>query len=103
MRKATIVLAALLLVGCAAASSQYREPPTAEQMKAVRNGMTPAEVEQVLGPPTGRTETYRSGETVTAWRMEARMQGIRNAWFNVHYRDGKVVKTSESFDYLSMP
>jgi uncharacterized protein YcfL len=91
----------LLLAGCG--TSQYREPPTEQQKKAVQVGMTPAEVEQVLGPATGRTESYRSGETVTGWRMEARMQGIRNAWFNVHYRDGKVVKTSESFDYLSMP
>jgi hypothetical protein len=97
-----IALIALLLAGCA--SAQYREPLNDAQKKAVRNGMTPAEVEQVLGPATGRTDAYRSGETVTGWRMEARgMQGIRNAWFNVHYRDGKVVKTSESFDYLSMP
>ena len=101
MKRYLALLIAVLVAGCAI--PQYREPPTNEQKAAVRNGMTPAEVEQVLGPATGRTESYRSGETVTGWKMDTYMQGIRNAWFNVHFRDGKVVKTSESFDYLSMP
>ena len=100
MKKSILLLA--LLAGCA--SVQYREPPTDAQRQAVRNGMTAAEVEQALGgPPTGRTESYASGETVAGWKIDTHFQGIRNAYFNVHYRDGAVVRTSESFDYLSMP
>jgi hypothetical protein len=95
--KKYLVLAALV-AGCAAAAPQ-QEALSDDKKAAVRVGMTVAEVEQLLGKP-GSTETYKSGETVSGWRMPGKRPGVRNAWFNVHYRDGKVVKTSESFDYI---
>lgn len=97
MRK--IVLALALLAGCVA----YREPPSEAQMAAVRNGMSPAEVEQILGAPDGGTATYASGETVSGWKVPVRFAGIRFAYFNVHYRGSRVVRTSESYDYYSTP
>jgi hypothetical protein len=95
--KRYLVLAALI-AGCATAAPQ-QEPLGDDKKAAVRVGMSVAEVEQLLGRP-GSTENYKSGETVSGWRMPGKRAGVRNAWFNVHYRDGKVVKTSESFDYI---
>jgi len=102
MRKLVVLVA--LLAGCAAVTSQYREPPSEAQMTAVKVGMTSPEVAQALGgPPNGGVSTFRSGETVEGWMLPVRFGGIRAAYFNVHYRDGKVVRTSESYDYLSVP
>lgn len=93
-----------LLSGCAAMPSG--EPLTEQRVAAVRNGMSTAEVEQLLGRPDGGTATYASGETVSGWRLPVRGAGIgdgagiRDAYFNVHYRDGKVARTSRSADYV---
>ena len=95
MRKIVLLLA--LLAGCAA--SPYREPPGDAQMAAVRNGMSVAEVEQLLGPPDGGTSVFGE-ETVTGWRTPVRGHGVRAAYFNVHFRGGKVVRTSRSVEYL---
>ncbi|HKX39307.1 MAG TPA: hypothetical protein VJN20_11675 [Burkholderiales bacterium] len=101
--KKSILLAALL-AGCAAGTFEYREPPSEAQMAAIKVGMTSPEVAQALGgPPNGGVSTFRSGETVEGWMLPVRFGGIRAAYFNVHYRDGKVVRTSESYDYLSVP
>ena len=86
--------------GCAAGGAgQYREPPSEAQMASVKAGMDRAAVERILGSPTGGVNTFKSGETVVAWLMPGKRPGVLRAYFNVHLRDGKVVRTSESFDY----
>jgi len=86
--------------GCAAGGAgQHREPPSEAQMASIKAGMEPAEVERILGAPNGGVNTFKSGETVTAWLMAGKRPGVLRAYFNVHYREGKVVRTSESFDY----
>jgi hypothetical protein len=63
--------------------------------------MTPAEVEQILGRPTGGTATYGGGEdseTVSGWSLPTRGR-VRAEYFNVHYLGGKVVRTSRSAEY----
>ena len=93
------ILLAGLAAGCAAGSFQYREPPSEAQMASVKAGMDRAAVERILGSPTGGVNTFKSGETVVAWLMPGKRPGVLRAYFNVHLRDGKVVRTSESFDY----
>jgi hypothetical protein len=96
-------IAAFLLAsaaGCAAGGTgQHREPPSAAQMASIQPGMERAEVERILGAPTGGVNTFKSGETVVAWLMAGKRPGVLRAYFNVHFRDGKVERTSESFDY----
>jgi hypothetical protein len=90
---------ALLILALAASSAVAA--PSEEQMAAVRAGMTPAEVERVLGQPDGGSSTYGRGdkaETVTAWRLPVRGR-VSAEYFNVHYRDGKVVRTSRNAEY----
>jgi len=93
-----VIVLLALLAGCAAA--EVREPVSEAQMARVRNGMERAEVERLLGAPNGGTATYGSGETVSGWVLPVRRAGVRASYFNVHYRDGRVVRTSNSFDYL---
>lgn len=90
MRK---LLALVFLAGCVTAA----QPLSEERMAAVRNGMSPGEVEQLLGRPDGGTVRYMSGETVSGWRVPLLRGGASAAYFNVHYRDGRVVRTSRSF------
>ena len=98
MRKTLALL--VLLGGCAAAP--VAEPPREEQMAAVRAGMAPAQVEELLGRPSGGTATYGSGETVSGWGLPR--QGVMLiSYFNVHYRDGKVARTSRSFEPTCHP
>ena len=75
--------------------------PSEEQMGTVRAGMTPAEVQQILGQPDGGSSTYGRGdnaETVTSWLLPTRGR-VRAEYFNVHYRGGKVVRTSRNAEY----
>lgn len=96
MKSAVLILA--LLAGCASATGPAGTPPSEERMAAVRAGMTPAEVEQILGRPTGGTATYGGVETVSGWSLPTRGR-VRAEYFNVHYRGGKVVRTSRSAEY----
>lgn len=99
MKSAVLILA--LLAGCASATGPAGTPPSEERMAAVRAGMTPAEVEQILGRPTGGTATYGAGEhseTVSGWSLPTRGR-VRAEYFNVHYLGGKVVRTSRSAEY----
>jgi len=97
MKRSILILALL----AAAATGPAVAQPTEQQMGAVRTGMTPAEVEQVLGQPTGGSSSYGRGdsaETVIAWRLPTRGR-VSAEYFNVHYRGGKVVRTSRSAEY----
>ncbi|HZM35297.1 MAG TPA: hypothetical protein VFC18_12495 [Burkholderiales bacterium] len=98
MRKGIVMLALAAWVG---AAGQALAQPSDQQMASVRSGMTPAEVRQILGEPDGGTATYGRGaqaETVTSWLLPTRGR-VRAEYFNVHYRDGKVVRTSRNAEY----
>ena len=93
MKKALLILAL--------AASPVLAAPSEDQMAAVRAGMTPAEVQLILGQPDGGTATYGRGdnaETVTSWLLPTRGR-VRAEYFNVHYRGGKVVRTSRNAEY----
>ena len=65
----------------------------------VRPGMTPEQVSRLLGPY--RTVQYfpLSGETVWDWNVD-NMSGPGTATrFNVHFKDGKVVRTSRTYEF----
>jgi hypothetical protein len=83
--------------GCGTAPPPQRAP-SAEAMASVREGMTMEQVEAALGKPTD-VDTYGKGvETVWSWRLAG--AGASAVWFNVHFRDGKVTRTSRSVDYI---
>ncbi|HKX39308.1 MAG TPA: outer membrane protein assembly factor BamE [Burkholderiales bacterium] len=94
-------LVAVVLLGTAPACSTAPAPqraPSAEAMASVREGMTMEQVEAALGKPTD-VDTYGKGaETVWSWRVGG--AGPSAVWFNVHFRDGKVTRTSRSVDYI---
>jgi hypothetical protein len=64
----------------------------------VEPGMTVAQVDRLLG--RYRQEVYfsLSGETVRDWNVPSMGPGIAT-YFNVHFKDGRVVRTSRSFIY----
>jgi len=96
----SILLALALPVALlACAVPTMSKAPSERAMARVQPGMSTAEVEQLLGRPDGGTATYLSGETVSGWRVPLARGGATAAYFNVHYRDGKVVRTSRSFEY----
>jgi hypothetical protein len=83
--------------GCGTAPAPQRAPG-AEAMANVREGMTMEQVEAALGKPSD-VDTYGKGvETVWSWRIGG--AGPSAVWFNVHFRDGKVTRTSRSVDYI---
>ena len=65
----------------------------------VQVGMSEAEVARRLGPY--RTEVYfsLSGETVRDWNVDNTGNPGLATLFNVHFRDGQVVRTSTSYVY----
>lgn len=86
----------------ATAAGQVLTQPSDPQMASVRAGMTPTEVEQVLGKPDAGTAIYGPGdeaETVSSWLLSTRGRRARAEYFNVHYRAGKVVCTSRNVEY----
>lgn len=96
----SVLVAAFLLAamaGCGTAPAPQRAP-SGESMASVREGMTMEQVEAALGKPTD-VDTYGKGvETVWSWRVGG--AGPSAVWFNVHFRDGKVTRTSRSVDYI---
>lgn len=67
----------------------------------IQVGMSEAEVMRRLGP--FRTEVYfsLSGETVRDWNVDNTMNPGVATHFNVHLREGKVVRTSISLVYMN--
>lgn len=99
--RALLLLLALLAAGCGTVTRWT--PPSDAQMAGVKAGMSPAEVQAALGSaPDGGNATSPQGETVASWRIP-QAGVVRTAYFNVHYRDGRVVRTSRSFDVLAAP
>jgi hypothetical protein len=102
VRAKEILLLLALLAGCAAAPTW--QPPTEEQMAAVKEGMSRAEVEKALGgAPDGGTERNRAGETVSAWRLQGAAAKGDTIYFQVHYRNGRVTRTTREGLWPQVP
>jgi hypothetical protein len=100
--RALVLLVFLAAAGCG--TMPRWQPPSEAQMASVKAGMTPAEVQAALGASAdGGSSTSPQGETVSSWRIALGGGSLQTAYFNVHYREGKVVRTSRSLDVLSIP
>lgn len=78
------VLAASILIGCAS-GTPYRE----QDVFAVKIGMTKAEVEAIVGPPT--TTRYHAESGLEGWYWE-NSKGLTRNRASIVFRDGKVVQ-----------
>lgn len=58
-------------------------------------GMTPEQVGRILGAERSRVSYRLSGEDVWDWTIEPEMRGY-GMRFNVHFKDGVVLRTSQS-------
>lgn len=66
----------------------------------VREGMTPQEVSQLLCHERSRVFYPHSGEDVWDWNVAPDQSGYRLR-FNVHFKDGRVLRTSQSMVFPS--
>lgn len=65
----------------------------------VRPGLTQDEVRRLLGAERSVQRFSNSGEEVWDWNIERTMQGVSATRFNVHFVEGKVLRTSENHEY----
>lgn len=61
----------------------------------IEPGMTPEQVSRILGAERSRVFFRLSGEDVWDWTVEPDQIGY-GLRFNVHFKDGRVVRTSQS-------
>ena len=69
-----------------------------ENLARVRRGMSPDEVSRLLGQHRSEQTFPLSGETVWDWNIRNYGPGIATL-FNVHFLDGKVQRTSQTYVY----
>ena len=69
-----------------------------ENLARVRKGMTGAEVDRLLGQHRSEQVFKQSGEEVWDWNVRNDGPGV-GTLFNVHFIDGKVVRTSQTYVY----
>ncbi|PKO60099.1 MAG: hypothetical protein CVU25_00635 [Betaproteobacteria bacterium HGW-Betaproteobacteria-19] len=69
-----------------------------DNLARVRKGMSPDEVSRLLGQHRSEQTFPLSGETVWDWNIRNYGPGIATL-FNVHFMDGKVLRTSQSYVY----
>lgn len=69
-----------------------------ENLVRVQKGMTPEEVERMLGQHRSVQTFKLSGEEVWDWNIRNNGPGVATR-FNVHFIDGKVVRTSQTYVY----
>nr|WP_243632468.1 hypothetical protein [Parazoarcus communis] len=69
-----------------------------QNLARVRPGMTPDEISRLLGEHRSEQSFRLSGETVWDWNIPNYGPGIATL-FNVHFIDGKVVRTSQTYIY----
>ncbi|PTT82929.1 hypothetical protein DBR42_16400 [Pelomonas sp. HMWF004] len=62
----------------------------------IEPGMTPEQVSRRLGTERSRVTYRNSGENVWDWTVEPEQQGGYGLRFNVHFKDGRVVRTTQS-------
>ncbi|WP_422013970.1 outer membrane protein assembly factor BamE [Roseateles sp.] len=60
------------------------------------SGMTPEQVSRLLGTERSRVLYRNSGEDVWDWTIEPDQPGSYGLRFNVHFKDGVVLRTSQS-------
>ncbi len=65
------------------------------ERERVQPGMSPAEVSRLLGLERSRVFFRRSGEEVWDWTVAPEAGGLRQR-FNVHFKQGRVLRTSLS-------
>lgn len=70
-----------------------------DNLSRVKNDMTPEEVQRLLGQHRTVQRFVHSGEEVWDWNVRNEWQGVAATRFNVHFIDGKVVRTSYSYVY----
>lgn len=70
------------------------------ERQQVREGMTPQEVSQLLCRERSRVVYAHSGEEVWDWNVVPDQSGYRLR-FNVHFKDGRVWRTSQSMVFPS--
>lgn len=64
-------------------------------------GMTPEQVSRILGTERTRVFFPLSGEDVWDWTIEPDQPGSYGLRFNVHFKDGRVVRTTQSMVFPS--
>ena len=69
-----------------------------ENLARVRRGMSPDEVSRLLGLHRSEQTFPLSGETVRDWNVRNYGPGVATL-FNVHFLDGKVQRTSQTYVY----
>ncbi len=70
-----------------------------ENLARIERGMTKDEVARMLGRHRSVQTFVNSGEEVWDWNVRNDYPGILATLFNVHFVDGKVVRTSRSYIY----
>jgi hypothetical protein len=70
-----------------------------ENLARVRNGMTQDEVRRLLGQYRSVQRFALSNEEVWDWNIPKDYHDVIALRFNVHFVDGKVVRTSRSYEY----
>ncbi|RTL43383.1 MAG: hypothetical protein EKK53_10125 [Burkholderiales bacterium] len=68
----------------------------------IQPGMTPEQVSRLLGRERSRVAFRQSGEEVWDWTIEPDQSGY-GMRFNVHFKDGVVVRTTQSMVFPSGP
>jgi hypothetical protein len=62
----------------------------------IEPGMTPEQVSRILGTERSRVFFRHSGEDVWDWTIEPEMRGGYGMRFNVHFKDGVVLRAGQS-------
>ncbi|WP_457423469.1 outer membrane protein assembly factor BamE [Roseateles sp. P5_E7] len=67
----------------------------------IEPGMTPEQVSRMLGTERSRVFFRLSGEDVWDWTVEPDQIGSYGLRFNVHFKDGRVLRTTQSMVFPS--
>jgi hypothetical protein len=67
----------------------------------IQPGMTPEQVSRILGSERSRVLFRNSGEDVWDWTIQPDHAGSYRMRFNVHFKDGVVVRTTQSMVFPS--
>ncbi|MBT0962346.1 hypothetical protein [Denitromonas iodatirespirans] len=71
----------------------------ADRLAQIQPGMTLDEVQQRLGPQRSVERFALSGETVYDWNISNSGNPGTATFFNVHFRDDRVVRTSTTYQF----
>lgn len=99
MHRRAALACCVLLAGCAVPGTRPNMPTPAERAR-VEPGMTPEQVSRLLGTERSRVFYRHSGEEVWDWNIVPDTPGY-GMRFNVHFKDGVVLRTSQSMVFPS--